>query len=772
MASGGKGTTSRIFPRNPLDYCRLCNVSLRVNGELDDRPGPLKSIRKIFDAPKNPAKEKPLDRRLSAIGVELSRREGASERLCLKCTRSIGHIEKALQQLKEWQAVDDRTTTRSGKTPTKSAPTTPVSNEKRLREPTPTKTPRAVKKVCSARTLKAPPRRTSQTKVTVTYPSRQHRPDNIRCEDNVAVTKGSKPHLCASAAIALRGRDPRLSGFAYYVNTVLQHGGAKKAVFTRLNEHPIKPLELYQVGDSLPTQDTQAHLRNEFIILGSRILTEHVPAFKRFAPVVIRHMPHQYSDKMAQPSNECPLGLLFKNESDTGDLVDILHHIQREYVPRTPEGLQPIFVGGDRLTEGCSRQVQWAFGEGEELEDRLDGLLIMFLDWHAIRNLHGIHHRLFLKEESAREHGTLCANFNKIKRSNAKQGPDKSYNAYKEGVTTETSSLFIGATMKCFGMENIEDEPADFILADVTEWTKEQQQAWLHDTVGKVVDTFIMQTEGSTLADLRAGVEEEARPRHPCREPGCDRSYVYKKARLKHERNVHGLDFGEPDHKEELTAKPPPRDYKKQHTEARLSFGLFLEDMQDAVREGDGERLLRLYTVALLYYRAYGHTQYAYSTLLLTVQVSAILTPAKAHRLTWNRFYNGKGGRGKNIALDLHLEHLNNLLKSFLKGLGPNLTEASAARISRSLGCLKDILQKVDQEIGVASPSGYHSSPSTTQDIHTLVQVINEADLFTFHPDRAFNAFPNFDRNLFAPIKYDKMWQWIKNHLKLWDVKY
>lgn len=42
-------------------------------------------------------------------------------------------------------------------------------------------------------------------------------------------------HACAAAAIALRGRERHLSAFAYYVNSVLQYGGAKKAVFERLS---------------------------------------------------------------------------------------------------------------------------------------------------------------------------------------------------------------------------------------------------------------------------------------------------------------------------------------------------------------------------------------------------------------------------------------------------------------------------------------------------------------------------------------------------------
>lgn len=42
------------------------------------------------------------------------------------------------------------------------------------------------------------------------------------------------PVTCAAICIALRGRQPRMSAFAYYVNTILQHGGFRKAAFNRL----------------------------------------------------------------------------------------------------------------------------------------------------------------------------------------------------------------------------------------------------------------------------------------------------------------------------------------------------------------------------------------------------------------------------------------------------------------------------------------------------------------------------------------------------------
>lgn len=62
------------------------------------------------------------------------------------------------------------------------------------------------------------------------------------------ITKQSPHSTCAAAAIALRGRQPKLSAFAYYVNSVLQYGGAKKAVFKRLSKMGITTAHTNAVG--------------------------------------------------------------------------------------------------------------------------------------------------------------------------------------------------------------------------------------------------------------------------------------------------------------------------------------------------------------------------------------------------------------------------------------------------------------------------------------------------------------------------------------------
>ena len=87
---------------------------------------------------------------------------------------------------------------------------------------------------------------------------------------------------------------------------------------------------------------------------------------------------------------------------------------------------------------------------------------------------------------------------------------------------------------------------------------------------------------------------------------------------------------------------------------------------------------IKVYRLAKLFYKKYGHVKYAYAVLYLS-QIKAILSESEAHDLKWNRFHNKFGGKGKNIPLDLKKEQQNKVLKTTWKGLGSNLSEQSAS---------------------------------------------------------------------------------------------
>ena len=136
-------------------------------------------------------------------------------------------------------------------------------------------------------------------------------------------------------------------------------------------------------------------------------------------------------------------------------------------------------------------------------------------------------------------------------------------------------------------------------------------------------------------------------------------------------------------------------------------FGLILFDFNDAVQEGDGQRLHDLYKLALLLYKSGGHFKYAYVVLLHLVKIAALYSEFEAFQLLWNRFYNKYGLPGGNISLDLKKEQLHKVLKTIWRALGPNLNETSASHTAETLENLQRLLQSTDNDCGLHQHKGY-----------------------------------------------------------------
>ena len=67
-----------------------------------------------------------------------------------------------------------------------------------------------------------------------------------------------------------------------------------------------------------------------------------------------------------------------------------------------------------------------------------------------------VSNKVFVKEESAGEMGTSFAEMNRSDNSNAKKGPSKDFNAYKDFHESETIASILAAWMEFSGMDSIE----------------------------------------------------------------------------------------------------------------------------------------------------------------------------------------------------------------------------------------------------------------------------------------------------------------------------
>ncbi|KAI8514513.1 hypothetical protein Bbelb_071040 [Branchiostoma belcheri] len=315
-------------------------------------------------------------------------------------------------------------------------------------------------------------------------------------------------------------------------------------------------------------------------------------------------------------------------------------------------------------------------------------------------------------------------------------------------------------------------QPDNFPPPFIRGASKHKRGDWLESRAAEVVD-MIFAEETAVLQDTQQGMAPKPKPQLPCRHPGCTKVYVRPGSRRSHEADKHGLVVEEDDPESTNTTSSQSEDHVGNYQTAKMSLGLLIKNMEDATKEGDEERLSTCFKVALLYYKAFGHTKYAYGILMFFARVNALLSPSLAHSLVWNRVVNNRGGKGNNIPMDLRLEHMNNFLKSFLKHLGPNLNEQSAARVANSMGRVEKLPKRSDRDWGVRRETGHHHKADPTVDVRTLVDQYAQMDVLTHHPNRAYNSFPGFKRNvLSSKLNGSKLSTWVRSTLKKWSYLY
>ena len=219
----------------------------------------------------------------------------------------------------------------------------------------------------------------------------------------------------------------------------------------------------------------------------------------------------------------------------------------------------------------------------------------------------------------------------------------------------------------------------------------------------------------------------------------------------RHEREIHP-DFVAPELPTE-TDQDLSDDSMFNYHQCKMAFGLLIRGFEDAVKEGDGQRLFETYKLLLLIYKSHKHPKYAYVTLHYLIKVFAILPEFEAERLKWNRVVNLLGGKACNIPLDLRKEHQNKLLKILWKGLGPNLDEKSAARIAGTLDAVELILHNIDADCKLTHKSSYRSVAKREEAVMQVIKDLQSIDAFKFVKGRQGHpSFSKFSANFFESL--------------------
>ena len=209
------------------------------------------------------------------------------------------------------------------------------------------------------------------------------------------------------------------------------------------------------------------------------------------------------------------------------------------------------------------------------------------------------------KVDSLRDQGTLYQQLqNVLNRRNVGTKPHKDVNAHEDFLLLILECHILAAAMEVLAMDSLDDEPCTEILPpDVWMHEKEERREILHSIAGVIVNSCV-------------NLSVTFQPK-----------------------------------------KPLKGDTVHTYACEVLSLGLLYAEFQDAIREGDGIRVLRCWRYFLPIFRASNRTNYSIEAFHFLAQHQFLLSPRLSQQVLWSHYVNTHSLPGKNIACDFHMEH-------------------------------------------------------------------------------------------------------------------
>ena len=307
--------------------------------------------------------------------------------------------------------------------------------------------------------------------------------------------------------------------------------------------------------------------------------------------------------------------------------------------------------------------------------------------------------------------------------------------------------------------------------------TTVQKKRFLENFAATLVDKYILQLDKVELLLRKTGEAQNmevvqnlglsADGRFMCRHPGCPKTFRYDGKRRQDHQATHGI-TGQDAFRPISIVNHDDDVYNYQL--ALLEFGMIIKNFYDAISEGDGERVFRSWKFMLLYLKADGKrsSKYSLEAFYMICQYYALLSERHAHRLIWNRFAKNGSGLGGNIPLDLALEHLNLVLKSCLRTLGPNATNHNAVdRYCKALVTSKKLIDQWDRTCAYIRQSGKHVSSEITNDMQKIVKELMEKRALRPTEGRHYVHYRSIKHCLIADFDLTAMFKWVNEHKKL-----
>lgn len=315
------------------------------------------------------------------------------------------------------------------------------------------------------------------------------------------------------------------------------------------------------------------------------------------------------------------------------------------------------------------------------------------------------------------ERGTLYQLRNLINRRNVVKKVKSDVNANEAFFELVVTGHIITCAMEILGMSSIDEVPSSGVIQSPEEvWLKDdsERKAILEEVSSLVVEQYV------------------------------DLSTIFSNPRSKH--------------------LPATTDHINAYACETLSLGLLFMEFKDAIREGDGNRVMRVWKYFLLLFKASGRKNYAIEALTLLSQYYLILPPHLAEQVKWSRFINVHGLPGHNISCDLHMEHLNRVAKIAIEGLGANKSQKAIQRIGKAIGTVSLSLENFDTISNVPAESGAHTTRSSEKDLLKIIKQLAKTKVFSTIPERRHKSFANMKTNLIRSLSELDLKKWMTDH--------
>ena len=148
----------------------------------------------------------------------------------------------------------------------------------------------------------------------------------------------------------------------------------------------------------------------------------------------------------------------------------------------------------------------------------------------------------------------------------------------------------------------------------------------------------------------------------------------------------------------------------------------------DGVCEADGERIIRCWKNFLPLFKCSDRSNYSVEAFNLLFEYEYALTPRMKQQMMWERTVNVHVKPGRNVSMDLHMEHINKECKQAIGSLASNIGDKAVNRIGQSIGELMNVSHQFDS-VNLRDPSGRHHRRSVQLDMEKMLEQLNGVNI-------------------------------------------